>query len=67
MCYIKLDQNTFQLVIFINSSFANNKNMSLKIDYIICLIDVNKKANIIHWSLIKYKLVTQKVLAAEFY
>ena len=41
--------------------------MSSQIGYIICLADATSKANIIHWSLIKYKRVTRSVLAAELY
>ena len=65
--YIKLDQDTLQLVVFTDSSFANNKDMSLQIYYVICLADATSKVNIIHWSLIEYKQVTQNVLAAKLY
>ncbi len=65
--YIKLDQNRLQLVVFTDSSFVNNKDMSLQIGYVICLADATSKANIIHWSSIKCKRVTHSVLAAELY
>lgn len=65
--YIKLDQDTLQLVVFTDSSFTNNKDLSSQIGYVICLADATNKANIIHWSLIKYKRVTRSVLAAELY
>ena len=65
--YIKLDQDTLQLVVFTDSSFANNKDMSSQIGHVICLADATNKANIIHWSSIKYKRVTRSVLAAELY
>ena len=65
--YIKLGQDTLQLVVFTDFSFANNKNMSSKIGYIICLVDVTNKANIIHWSSIKCKKVTRSVLVAKLY
>ena len=41
--------------------------MSSQIGYVICFLDAASKANIIHWSLIKYKQVTCSVLAAELY
>ena len=41
--------------------------MSLQIGYVICLADARNKANIIHWSLVKYKQVTRTVLVAELY
>ena len=53
--YIKLDQNTLELVVFTNSSFANNKDMSSQIGYIICLADATNKMNIIYWFSIKCK------------
>jgi hypothetical protein len=54
-------------VIFTDASFANNKDLSLQIGYIIVLIDGNNDANIIHWSSIKCKRVTRSVLASELY
>ena len=65
--YVKLDQKTLQLVVFTDSSFANNKNFSSQIGFIICLADSSGRANIIHWSFIKCKWVTRSVLAAELY
>ena len=56
--FIKLDTNTLQLLVFINASFTNNKDLSSQIGYIIVLTDAIKKANIIYWSLVKYKKVT---------
>ena len=50
-----------------DASFANNKDLSSQISYIIILADVTKKANIIYWSLIKCKRVTRSVLASKLY
>ena len=58
MKFVKLDINTLQLLVFINASFANNKDLSLQIGYILVLADAIKKANIIYWSSVKYKRVT---------
>ena len=65
--YIKLDQDMLQLVVFTDSSFANNKDMSSQIGYVIPLADTTNKANIIHWSSIKCKRVIHSVLPAELY
>ena len=46
--FIKLDINTLQLLIFIDASFANNKDLSSQISYIFILADAIKKANIIY-------------------
>ena len=41
-----------------DTSFANNKDLSLQIRYVIVLANAIKKANIIYWSLVKCKRVT---------
>jgi hypothetical protein len=64
--YVKLDSTKLRLVIFTNSSFANNRDLFSQIDYVICLTN-SKHVNIVHWSLIKCKRVTRSVLAAELY
>ncbi len=53
-------------MIFTNSFFANNRDLSSQIDYVIYLVD-SKHVNIVHWSSIKCKRVTRSVLAAELY
>ena len=65
--YIKLDQDTLKLVVFTNSSFANNKDMSLQIGYVIYLANATNKPNVIYWSSIKCKRVTHSVLVAKLY
>jgi len=47
--------------------FANNKDLSSQIGYVIVLADATKKANIVHWSLVKCKRVTWSVLASKLY
>ena len=56
-----------QLVVFTDASFANNKDLSSQIGYVIVLADATKKANIIHWSSVKCKRVTWSVLASKLY
>lgn len=65
--FVKLDTNTLQLLVFTDASFANNKDLSSQMGYIIALTDATKKANIIHWSSVKCKRVTRSVLASELY
>lgn len=55
------------MIIFINTSFINNKDLSFQIEYIIVLMDKYNKANIIHWLSIKCKRVIRSVLASELY
>ncbi|KHJ30736.1 hypothetical protein EV44_g3716 [Erysiphe necator] len=64
---VKLDIESLRIVVFSDSSFANNRDCSSQIGYIIVLIDKYNKANIIHWSSIKCKRVTKSVLASELY
>ena len=47
--------SSLQLAVFTNSSFANNRNFSSKIRFVICLIDASNTANILYWSSIKCK------------
>ena len=54
-------------MIFTDASFANNKDLSSQIGFVIVLTDQNRTANIIHWSSIKCKRVTRSVLASELY
>ena len=41
-----------------DASFINNKDLFLQISYVLILADTIKKANIVYWSLVKYKRVT---------
>jgi hypothetical protein len=54
-------------MIFIDSSFVNNHDLSSQIDYVICLTDFINTTNIIHWSSIKCKRMTRNVLAVELF
>ena len=56
--FIKLDVNTLQLLVFMDASFANNKDLFSQIGYILVLANAIKKANIVYWSSVKYKKVT---------
>ncbi len=64
--YVKLNQSTLQLMIFIDSSFVNNSDLSSQIDYVICLADAIH-ANILHWSSVKCKRMTRNVLTIELF
>jgi hypothetical protein len=72
--YIALELSTAKLFVFVDGSFANNKDFSSQIGYEIIL--ANEKAgndefiitgNMIHWSSTKSKRVTRSVLASEIY
>ena len=54
-------------MVFTDASFANNRDLSSQIGFVIVLTDRNQDANILHWSSIKCKRVTRSVLASELY
>ena len=65
--FTQLDITTLKLIVFTDSSFANNQDLSSQIGYVIVLADATNKANTIHWSSTKCKRVTRSVLASELY
>ena len=76
LCFKVIDLLNAKLFVFVDESFAKNKNQSTQISYIIILtnkylhINTNKftiEGNIIYWSLIKYQRIIPSVLANEIY
>jgi hypothetical protein len=72
--YIALDLATIKLFVFVDGSFANNKDFSSQIGYEIILANeitgdevFEIKGNLIHYSSTKSKRVTRSVLASEIY
>lgn len=70
------DLRTAKLFVFVDGSFANNKDLSSQIGYIIILAnekfndrkdEFSVMGNIIHYSSVKCKRVTRAVLASELY
>jgi hypothetical protein len=63
-------------MVFIDGSFANNKDLSLQLGFILTLINKSTStdtntftiySNVIYYSFTKCKRVTQSVLASEIY
>src|SRR5580698_5205002 len=73
--YILLDLQRTKLSVFVDRLFANNKDFSSQIGYLIILAnktftESNKfvvNGNLIHYSSTKSKRVTRSVLASEIY
>ena len=72
--YISLNLEQVKLFIFINGSFANNKDFSSQISYLIILINKTEetdkftiKGNLIHYSSTKSKRVIKSILASKIY
>lgn len=62
-----LNLSTVKLVVFTDASYANNRDMSSQIGYVIVMMDDNDNANLVHWTSIKCNRITRSVLAAELY
>ena len=67
LTFIPLDLNSLSLLVFIDTSFVNNKDLSSQIGFIIVLTDHNQDINILYWSSIKCKQVTHSVLVSKLY
>ena len=76
LCFKAIDLLTAKLFVFVDGSFANNKDQSSQIGYVIVLANkhlhanINEftiKGNIIYWSLTKCRRVIRSVLASEIY
>ena len=74
--YIALNLEHVKLFVFVNGSFANNKDFSSQIGYLIILANETNstmndefviKGNLIYYSSTKSKRVTRSVLASEIY
>ena len=77
LCYIPLDFDRTKLFIFTDGSFANNKDLSSQLGFVIVLATERRttgdnysfeiQGNIVHWNSVKCKRVTRSVLASELY
>ena len=72
--YINLDLNKLKAYCWVDGSFANNKDLTSQIGFVITLGNENFgdneftfRGNIIHWSSTKCKRVTRADLASELY
>lgn len=74
--YKTIDFSTAKLIIFVNRFFANNKDQSSQIGHVIIIgnkysyTNTNEftiKKNLIYWSLIKCRHMTQSILTSEIY
>ena len=64
---LNLTPDSLRLLVFIDSSFANNPDHSSQIGYVIVLTNKHDNANILHWSSMKCKRITRSVLASKLY
>ena len=59
------DKDTLKMMIYCDGSFSTNDKISSQFGYIILLADKNNRANIMHFSNKKSKLIVRSVLGAE--
>ena len=55
LTFINLEIKTLRLYAFADASFANNHDFSSQIGFVLVLADATNKANIFHWSSIKFE------------
>lgn len=74
LTYIPIDLSAAKLFVFVDGSFANNKDFSSQLGYKIILANEDSRddtfiitGNLIHWSSTKSKRITRSVLASEIY
>ena len=67
LSFVKLDMSNTKIVVFTDSSFANNHDLSSQIGYVVTMVDGNGNANVIHWSSVKCRRITRSVLASELF
>ncbi|EED15834.1 hypothetical protein TSTA_009560 [Talaromyces stipitatus ATCC 10500] len=73
--FIPLDLTKVKIIIFINGSFANNRDLTSQIGFMITIVneDFTEEGrfiitgNMVHWASSKCKRVTRSVLASEIY
>ena len=76
LSYVPLDLSSMILYVFVDGSFANNKDLTSQIGFVIVLGNeraneheksFSLRGNIIHWQSVKCRRVTRSVLASEIY
>ena len=73
--FVTMDLSTTKLFVFVDGSFANNKDFTSQIGYELMIANelssrpdrFKIRGNLIHWSSTKTKRVTRSVLASEIY
>ncbi|KJZ72869.1 hypothetical protein HIM_07813 [Hirsutella minnesotensis 3608] len=73
--FVPIDLATAKVFVFTDGSFANNKDLSSQIGFVIMIVNETAcsdeaftiHGNLVHWSSTKCKRVTRSVLASEIY
>jgi hypothetical protein len=74
LSYVHVDLNAAKIFIFADESFANNKDLSSQLGFLVVIAYENHLesffaliGNIMHWSSTKCKRITRSILALEVY
>jgi hypothetical protein len=73
--YVPVDLIDARLMVFVDDSFANNKDLSSQLGFVLMLVNKSTNVdntftifgNVIHYSSTKCKRVTRSVLASEIF
>ena len=53
--FVRLEMDAVKIVVFVDSSFANNRDFSSQIGFVVVLADGENRAKLIHWPSVKCK------------
>lgn len=63
--YVKLDMKTLGILLFTDSSFANERGLKSQLGSVIVLADKEGRANLVHYGSGRWNRVTKSVMASE--
>ena len=63
--YCKLNPDTVEQYLFTDASFGNAENGASQVGFVLCLVDGNTNANILHYGSQRCRRVTRSAMAAE--
>lgn len=67
LTYPKLDRSTLRLRVYADSAFANNKDQSSQMGYVVLLCDGTGQAHVLSYVSRKCKRVVRSIMAGEVY
>lgn len=62
-----LDMDTLEIRVYADASWANNKDLSSQLGFMIYLVDASGRCSLIHWQSKKSRRVTRSTMAAEIF
>lgn len=65
--FVPLDLDSMFMAVFVDAGFGANPDSSSPLGFIVTIMGIHGKANVIHYGSLKYKRVTRSVLAAELF